>query len=365
MTKLMSLVFFLSFKSGFLTKPPVICTLHCSEDECVTFNQQRVDFDTAEKACRDSNGELLTFQSETDKMLDSVNKDWFGNFWIGLRLPAGSCSNLSAPLRGYKWTSSNKDKMFIPAFIDWKSSTELCSQQCISLSAPQKWTERLCSDKTDGFLCRTNLKDACMAHTLPGSVVFKSYERCKKAPCEQLCSDVKGGFACSCFQGFIPDSSNSRQCKKHCAEERCPKVCEGNMDTSCSCPEGYIEDDNFCVDIDECAMNWCDQMCKNTFGSFECSCQEGFVLDKKDKCIKAEGSEGWVFSTPASGLATKNNLMKSSSAPAGAFLWVWVVAAVTVVITIFVIRLYYVKKQRNRDLNTIQQISSPVQNNHC
>uniref|UniRef100_A0A3P9HZW2 Thrombomodulin n=1 Tax=Oryzias latipes TaxID=8090 RepID=A0A3P9HZW2_ORYLA len=159
----------------------------------------------------------------------------------------------------------------------------------------------------------------------------RDIDECKTSTCEHSCLNYAGSFSCRCNDGFIPDSSKPRSCKKHCAKERCQKVCEGNMDSSCSCPEGYIEDENFCVDINECASNWCQQMCKNTFGSYECSCREGFVPSTKGKCIiKAEDSEGWVSSTPATGFvkpATKNNPMKSSSVPAGAFLWVWVVVA--------------------------------------
>uniref|UniRef100_A0A3P9MGM1 Thrombomodulin n=1 Tax=Oryzias latipes TaxID=8090 RepID=A0A3P9MGM1_ORYLA len=218
---------------------------------------------------------------------------------------------------------------------------------------------------------------------------------CRPDTCEYQCVMGVSGFFCRCPHGFHLDANlrtcsdidecqlqtceghgcvNTpgsykcpRSCKKHCAEERCQKVCEGNMDSSCSCPDGYIEDENFCVDINECASNWCQQMCKNTFGSYECSCREGFVPSTNGKCIiKAE--DGEVSSTPATGFvkpATKNNPMKSSSVPAGAFLWVWVVVAVTVVITIFVIRLYVVKKQRNRELNFTQQPASPVENNQC
>ena len=38
------------------------------------------------------------------------------------------------------------------------------------------------------------------------------------------------------------------------------------------------------ADIDECAgVNDCQQMCSNTQGSFECSCQHGFLLDDNGK----------------------------------------------------------------------------------
>ena len=37
----------------------------------------------------------------------------------------------------------------------------------------------------------------------------------------------------------------------------------------------------YCADIDECATDQanCSQSCNNTIGSYQCSCNEGYVLD--------------------------------------------------------------------------------------
>uniref|UniRef100_A0A7N5ZR18 C-type lectin domain-containing protein n=1 Tax=Anabas testudineus TaxID=64144 RepID=A0A7N5ZR18_ANATE len=104
MAVLMSVLSLLSLKLGYGLSGT--CTPVCSGSHCVTVNQDRVDFKTAEETCRDMNGELMTFQGEAEEsILDIVSQGLSGNFWIGLRLPAGACSNLSAPLRGYEWTS--------------------------------------------------------------------------------------------------------------------------------------------------------------------------------------------------------------------------------------------------------------------
>ncbi|CAB1428649.1 unnamed protein product [Pleuronectes platessa] len=89
----------------------------------------RVDFRTAETACRDRRGELLTFDPETDgRILHTVSQELSGNFWIGLRLPASACSNLSSPLRGYEWISGSTQKSFIPSSDTWKHSTKDTSE---------------------------------------------------------------------------------------------------------------------------------------------------------------------------------------------------------------------------------------------
>ena len=33
------------------------------------------------------------------------------------------------------------------------------------------------------------------------------------------------------------------------------------------------------ADVDECLASPCDQLCNNTDGSFECSCEEGYTVN--------------------------------------------------------------------------------------
>lgn len=354
----MSVLSLLAFKAGFSTSDT--CRPICIRSNCITVNQGRVDFKTAEETCRDRNGELMTFQHETDEsILDIVSQELYGNFWIGLHLPAGACSDVSAPLRRYEWTSGSTHGSFIPSFTTWKSSVNVCSPHCVSLSNDQKWTESLCSDKADGFLCRTKHKDACKAQGLSDPTFFQSSAGCSDAPCEHKCTDTGGGYKCSCFSGYIPDKKDPRRCKLHCGQKKCPATCEKNTN-DCYCPDGFILNDKFCEDIDECSMKQCDQECKNTFGSFVCSCREGFVLKQLVKCIKAVDNESFVITTPITGGSVKpavnnNNTLKVSSAPAGSFLWVWIFVAVTIIVLILMLRFYVVKRQKLREQNSNQQ----------
>ncbi|XP_039642842.1 complement component C1q receptor [Perca fluviatilis] len=369
MTILMSVILFFSITTGFGMEQTGVCRPFCTGSDCITVDQDRVDFQTAEEACRDRNGELMTFSSETDEStINSLRQELYGNFWIGLRLPASACSNLSVPLRGYKWTSDNVHSSFIPSFSTWKDSVKVCSPRCVSLSNGQKWTERLCSDKTDGFLCKTKHKDACQAQELSDPNVIKSSKGCKGGPCEHTCTDVKGGYICSCYSGYIPDSKNPEECKLHCPQHKCPAKCQGKT-SECYCPDGFLLSDTFCEDIDECLNGGCDQECKNTFGSFVCSCRKGFVLKNEVKCVKAKGSESFAVTTPIVIAfvkpATNNHTLKGSSAPAGGFLWIWIFVVVAVVVFIFVIRFYVVKQQKRREQNSNQPSTAPVENIEC
>ncbi|XP_037603473.1 thrombomodulin [Sebastes umbrosus] len=355
-TILMSVMFFSFIKTGFGMKQTDVCRPFCTGSDCITLNQDRVDFQTAEEACRDRSGELLTFQSETDESnLDILSQELYGNFWIGLHLPAAACSDLSAPLRGYEWTSGSVHSSFIPSFSTWKDSVKVCSPRCVSISNNQKWTERPCSDKTDGFLCKTKHKDACQARGLSNPDVIPSSDGCSGGHCEHTCTDAKGGYICSCFRGYIPDRKNPGRCKLHCAQEKCPAVCERNADP-CFCADGFLLIETFCEDIDECSNDGCDQDCSNTFGSYVCSCREGFVLKDEVKCIKAKGGViGFVKPAPS------NHTLKGSSAPAGGFLWIWILLVVAVAVFVIMLRFYVVKRQKHREQNSSQS-AAPVDN---
>lgn len=364
------IIFLLSVKAGFSQKQRSICRPFCNGNDCVTLNQERVDFKTAEEACRDRNGELMSFQTERDEnILHSLSQELNGNFWIGLYLPAGTCSNLSAPLRGYTWISGSMQSNFIPSLCSWNDGFIVCSSQCVSLSHDLKLKERLCSDKIDGYLCKIKHKDACQVQKFIDPSFFQSSKGCSLGPCEHQCTDVKGGYKCSCFKGYIPDSVDPRQCKMHCPHQKCPAVCQRNPDSGCFCPDGYIVIENVCEDIDECSMAWCDQKCTNTYGSFVCSCQEGFVLKDQVKCVKEVHNVHFMVTTPIAldfvkPAANNSNTFKGS-ATAGGFLWVWIFLALAVVLFVIVIRFYVVKCQRGREQNFNQQSAAPVVNIEC
>jgi len=65
---------------------------------------------------------------------------------------------------------------------------------------------------------------------------------------------------------------------------------ETNMSVGCPCPSGYIEVDSKCVDIDECASTYdgCHHTCRNTPGSYVCTCYEGFELAADGRTCEGE-----------------------------------------------------------------------------
>lgn len=304
---------------------------------------------------------MATFQTEAAvRLLGSLGQELSGDVWIGLRLPAGTCSNISTPLRGYKWTSPGLQSSFDPSLSIWADNMKVCSPHCVSLSRDLRWTERPCWEKVNGYLCRTAHKDACQVQVqeLSDVIVFKSAKGCSKGPCEHDCTEVKGGFKCSCYKGYIPDSKDPKQCKLHCAEEKCPAVCEFNTGESCECPEGFIRSDNLCHDINECLMEGCQHECHNTYGSFRCSCREGFVPKDTVKCVSAPHvATGVVKPTTTTNNNNNDNMAMGSSASSGGFLWLWIFITLVVVASILGIRYYVARKHKCRSQTCRQQPS--------
>ncbi|KAG9484319.1 hypothetical protein GDO78_009959 [Eleutherodactylus coqui] len=116
--------------------------------------------------------------------------------------------------------------------------------------------------------------------------------------CEHECENFPGGYRCYCDEGFIIDDKNPNKCKRFCNTSNCEAECDVNNNDSCQCPEGYIVDqnedgENICTDLDECDPSPCDWSCTNTYGSFLCTCPEGYTMHN-DACIpptEAPGTE--------------------------------------------------------------------------
>lgn len=87
----------------------------------------------------------------------------------------------------------------------------------------------------------------------------------------QTCTNTPGSFVCSCLPGYTESLIS-------------PLLCEG-----ITCIPTYISNTSvqfylkiliFSLDVNECdeGSDGCHQICTNTNGSFECSCQPEFEL---------------------------------------------------------------------------------------
>lgn len=171
-------------------------------------------------------------------------------------------------------------------------------------------------------------------------------DECKENPriCNGgKCSNVAGGYICTCTDGLIPGKDGASCVGKYkrkilktseCPlKSQVPNVSDVDECTTqqhicgygecyntigsynCRCEEGYsVKPDQGpgCTDDDECLLNAysCSEFaeCQNTQGSYECTCHEGFVgngiecrdinecltnnggCDSNAQCINTEGS---------------------------------------------------------------------------
>ncbi|XP_062427332.1 thrombomodulin [Rhea pennata] len=160
---------------------------------------------------------------------------------------------------------------------DCATKPDICDQECINTEG--------------GFMCRCYQGYKMME----GHCRFVSH--CYEAPCKHECEDVPGGYRCHCFEGYATHPLEPTQCVLHCDQSECLAKCDPHTENFCECPEGFIFDDRgegmlkFCVDIDECNMNYCNQSCTNHPGGFTCHCDAGYKLVNQYQCAKISKEE--------------------------------------------------------------------------
>ncbi|XP_053387245.1 fibrillin-1-like [Mercenaria mercenaria] len=200
-----------------------------------------------------------------------------------------------------------------------------------------------CENLFGAFECRCN-----KGYARTESRKCQDIDECteNKSGCEQNCSNTIGSYICSCDTGFklsadgisceacdmwsygfscasnctcLPENTdkcdatsglclcktgwNGTKCESDINECETETVCPDNSicknsngSFECICKDGFnVTDLGECKDIDECIENTdaCSQNCTNTIGSFECSCEVGYFLEDDnvtcqdiDECIE-------------------------------------------------------------------------------
>ncbi|KAL4622476.1 signal peptide, CUB and EGF-like domain-containing protein 3 isoform X2 [Arapaima gigas] len=150
-----------------------------------------------------------------------------------------------------------------------------------------------CMDKNHGcaHICQETAKGGIACECRPGFQLVNNKD-CKltcnygNGGCQHTCEDTDQGPKCGCHMKFMLHS-DGKTCVETCSVTNgdCVSPCQDGM--SCSCPEGFaLQPDHttckgtFTIYIDECRLTngGCDHVCRNTVGSFECSCRKGYKL---------------------------------------------------------------------------------------
>ncbi|KAL5291428.1 EGFL7 family protein [Megaselia abdita] len=89
-----------------------------------------------------------------------------------------------------------------------------------------------------------------------------------------------------CCPGWSRQTNSENSCMKPICSMECRNGGKCAEPDVCSCPSGFTG--KYCEeDIDECiGKNPCDHLCFNTYGSYNCQCKEGFVLQTDNESCK-------------------------------------------------------------------------------
>lgn len=82
----------------------------------------------------------------------------------------------------------------------------------------------------------------------------------------------------------LPHNADIDECA---AGNPCDGICRNTVGSfECLCADGFQADadDDKCVDIDECLQDPCQGICINTQGSYSCSCELGYQLGDNGTC---------------------------------------------------------------------------------
>ncbi|XP_060591770.1 fibrillin-1-like [Ruditapes philippinarum] len=145
-----------------------------------------------------------------------------------------------------------------------------------------------------GIVINVLLCTGCSGHGVCSNVIRDDQQQTQYFKYfECICESPYDGPNCENEKDWCSTNpcSLERECTTISAKEQ---LSEGKSYICAECPEGYVKDMNDsdiddCIDVDECSekTTYCEHICVNTEGSFECSCFTGYRVSAKNtsKCI--------------------------------------------------------------------------------
>ncbi|KAG7318702.1 hypothetical protein KOW79_018457 [Hemibagrus wyckioides] len=160
----------------------------------------------------------------------------------------------------------------------------LCASQ--TQCVPQSWRcdgTRDCRDQSDEAGCESE-------HSSEPVSCPPDQFQCDSSEC------LDPSLLCNGAADCADQSDEGGDCKSDaCSDQsQCAQSCYSTpRGTRCWCRKGYepVADSAECVDVDECVKtpDVCDHTCENSDGSYECSCNQGYVLDPDGHSCKITG----------------------------------------------------------------------------
>ncbi|XP_042784135.1 adhesion G protein-coupled receptor E1 isoform X4 [Panthera leo] len=195
-----------------------------------------------------------------------------------------------------------------------------------------------CTNTLDSYYCTCKggflSSNGLMRFRGPG-VTCKDIDECSQSPqpcgANSVCKNLQGRYKCSCLPGFSSPTGNDWTPEKpghfsctdidECLSDGvCPEhaECVNSLGSyNCSCQVGFISHNSICEDVDECAdPTTCPEhtTCHNSPGSYSCVCNLGFesssgnmslqgpgdICEDIDECLYISLSNATCTNTPGS-----------------------------------------------------------------
>uniref|UniRef100_A0A2C9KEE2 EGF-like domain-containing protein n=1 Tax=Biomphalaria glabrata TaxID=6526 RepID=A0A2C9KEE2_BIOGL len=204
---------------------------------------------------------------------------------------------------GYYRPIATQDCTVCPPFF----YGEFCSQSCACTSANAKTCNHVngtcsCTAQWKGTNCSIDV-DECQDKTYT-------------CPSNSYCTNLNGGYTCTCASGYFKNVSNNT-CQTCACNMSRTMSCDPTSG-KCSCKSGWQgstcnEDVNECLDPNKynCPPN---SSCNNTLGGYECLCLQGYykniITSKCEECL--EGYYGNNCSNSCSCNSTNSNCIKTT-----------------------------------------------------
>ncbi|XP_063514716.1 adhesion G protein-coupled receptor E1 [Pongo pygmaeus] len=204
--------------------------------------------------------------------------------------PNSSCENLSG-----RYKCSCLDGFSSPTGNDWipgKPGNFSCTDinECL--------TSTVCPEHSDCVNSMGSYNCSCQVGFISRNSTCEDIDECSQSPqpCgpNSSCENLSGRYKCSCLDGFssptgndwIPGKPGNFSCTdiNECLTSTvCPEHsdCVNSMGSyNCSCQVGFISRNSTCEDIDECSQSpqpcGPNSSCENLSGRYKCSCLDGF-----------------------------------------------------------------------------------------